>query len=82
MTLYMYAYVYTGAYESRRPERAANTIIFFTDLNREMRLRGRQSIAVGGHLGREEVVTRACSGHLGGEAAAVTHNRHLVEAPG
>ena len=33
LIIYMYVNVYTGAHESIRPERAANTIIFFTVTN-------------------------------------------------
>ena len=49
---------------------------------------GSQSIAVdaSGHSGERQssgaTVTCPRSGHLGGKAAAFTHNRHLVEAPG
>ena len=42
------------------------------------RVFGKEAIARGGGA----AVTRARSGHLGGELSAVTHNRHLVEASG
>ena len=44
---------------------------------------GSQSIMVGGQKrGCGAAVTRTRSGNFGGEAAAVTHNRLLVGAPG